>query len=422
MSAALQHSGPVPAEVIDTRTTDIQGACARLASGFWRRRPVVLRRPTQAGLGSVAEVVAGLRRASVADALAVFADGALAAGHPTHAWGSDDVTPADYLERLAASLGAEEVDCRVDGFEAHGDAIWWRCWTLLAALFGEVGMPPGEVGVELWLTHRRSSRRDAPIQKGTRDALTWMVKGRQTYLVWPYAEVADPLGLPAEIADRPHTVTADVPVLESTATLLEVEAGDLVYWPWDHWLRALPSPGVAVGITMGIDAFSSPLARLEAAMGTEVRTFRSDPTLTGRQPNLAGARMQAIHRLLDREAFQDALAEHLLDRVGRRGLATPPRIRPTPQVYADDEILQPKHPGMFVWQHRAGQLWVSVAGNSFTVDDDRRIVELLGMLNNGQALAVNALKDRFCGPGGFDHEELGELLGCLGQLRAFQER
>lgn len=411
---------PVPC--VERRFASADELCGfLLESGRWQRFPVLFRGHGLGDLlGTHDEILAGFRGLKgLGQHPRVYVDGtrlAPADGHPCTA--SDSSLEA-YLERLSGEYESSNVAVVADFFERSHPRIWFRHSAFLSGLYRAVGFPVGTASANVFVGSY--DRTPFGFHKDRTDSFLYSLAGRKRFLIWNFDDVAKHLPLPADARhENIRYEKYDYTRLHSIAMVADTQPGDLLYWPWDAFHIGEPSPGeLTVSVAIGIEPFGSPFWGVEPVAERGSYAMRTEPFGDGAQPDLVAGRVEAMSRAIEDRAVRDALREELLLRRTRLAFANPPPPAPVPEL-TDETWLRPPLPGLVAWQSADGRVVVSANGYSFSADEDPALLELIEEINRGEAVQVKALRERFCGDGLLDEEDLDDLLGCFVSFRALE--
>jgi hypothetical protein len=294
-----------------------------LATDHWERQAGVFDVPLPAPLVDEAELLEVARRVFAEDASmpVVVVDGrVINMFDPVRA--SLGPTPGDqtvdaYVRGTLARLGAETISYYVPNGQRHAPALWARCRALVAELLAQVGQPANKVDVDFfWGLYPATP---SGIHKDSA-SLKYVIQGTKRMLVWPYATFEH---LPEVRAKQPRYLTnhfledrAPLAAHRASATVLDARAGQLMYWPSDHWHIGEGQGQVVATMTIALYLADDPLKVFERAMMGFFPRERGDftcltvhppPTPLGQGP--APERRAAAARLLSR--FERALGDEL---------------------------------------------------------------------------------------------------------------
>ena len=406
--------------LLERRFSSPAELCEVLRADYWGRAPVIFR---DHGLGEVfggaEDILAGLRAARrVKNPPRVYADGRRLTTDETHWCTAEDVSIAAYLDRLAREHHSREALIVADDFEQNSARVWLRAAKFLPALYGAVGLPPGDTQIHLFAG--RYTRTPFGFHKDVAHSLSYAVAGHKRYLIWDHDVVAAQLRLPAGSRhDNICFERYDYRRLLASATVMDTRPGDLFYWPWDCFHVAEPNEGqFSATITFGAVPFAAPtLAPVEAITSRAAYATRHAAFHGGAQADPTAAELDALRRAIADGQVVDALREALLFRRTRLGFKRPlPLVEAAP--FTDDDRIAPPRPDLVVWVKQAGGLLVSVHGHGFCADEHPALVALLTEINRGEPLRVGDLRTRHCTDGGLDPDDLDQLLGCLQRFGA----
>lgn len=360
--------------------------------GAWRRPfATPIARPDEAFSWLLAARDEGLRVFAGADALDPL-PGAL---RPA----PEDGGCAAYLRRLRAALG--DAGAMANHLQALDAGLYNRLRAFLAGLYARAGAPSGGALLDLFLGAYRKSF--LGLHKDEQDVFTFVVEGHKTFLVWPYEVFADhPDVAPGSEAAPVMLGDADYESERARATVLEGDAGDVFYWPSDHWHVAESDGAPCVTLSLGLFPGGDPVRFLtEAARALCDDGAMPAPPVVAHTSGASGdaralldARAREVEALLRHPVLRARMDAQCLGWLTSYGFRHLPAARPREDL-ADDAAVRATVPGAVAWfDDGAGGLVWSVSGQLFRRAPDPGLTALFNEVNTGNAATVGALVAR----------------------------
>ncbi|MEV1121256.1 cupin domain-containing protein [Actinosynnema sp. NPDC049800] len=215
---------------------------SRFTETHWERRPAVLRTPLTAAMSAPDHFAALV---SAADA---WRAGRLVRPRDVRMLMGDGEVKSNSMAPLLPRAQDGDITSYIRRVDEHAHGDWhivvnslqqfsWPLFSAAKEILDGIYRAAGSVPAGLTDCHLiAGSYGEAPtrIHKDTATVMTFVLSGRKRFYTWPYetlvryARTPDPLH---------HQVNLDIDFRDvvDQATVLEGEAGDVLYWPSDHW-------------------------------------------------------------------------------------------------------------------------------------------------------------------------------------------
>jgi hypothetical protein len=309
--------------------------------------------------------------------------------------------------------------------QSLGGPLWWSALSVARAIYRRRGMAPGGAHSEIFLGNYRRSF--LHVHKDSLETLTFVVRGRKRFLVWPYEVFADRPEVfeGGETAQINLDADLDYAPYRDRAIVLEGGPGDVLFWPASYWHVA---EGVDDGfVTTATVAFFPSASRSagcpfrianEAIVRFAADGFASkDPSYPAPidAQGVAGVVEgldATLNRLLQDPTVHRARREFALMWTTAMGFRRVPEEGPAPELQAGDLIeVDPENPLRWVDVDEGG---FPTSVNGLVVTATPLYLPLVEHLNRGGRFVVGALVD------GFARDKLSEqdVLDALGALAA----
>jgi hypothetical protein len=380
---------------------------------YWNKRPVHLRKPFKQPFTTVEQLFEGIVRISNA-----FRSGAT--HFPVRFYVGDmdklhflDLLPVTddrslegYVDRIRAQLHNQPFGLVINDYHDGDERTWRRARDFLRGLFDSVGMPGGQVSVDIFLGAYDVT--PFGLHKDFKHVFTWIIKGRKRILTWPFETFSELPGVPPSALTKQVIVRSadyhDYFTSRDSAFVLEGTAGDLLYWPPSHWHVAESVDGRApVTITIGIDDFADPMTEIQTMIQQHPGSFDTvrgcwfPLTMSGaaKLPQAYSQKVKSIKALFESDTVVAQLRAAWLSRITGLGLSRiPPIDDPSTPIFGDDILVgNPKYP--IRWVIEAHNLVYSANGWAWTVPNAPGLLKLFRSLNRGVPARACELQRKF---------------------------
>jgi hypothetical protein len=227
----------------------------------WRPRvPTVLRQPLATPLFSEAVLlramkgfVAGLERGDRRKHCLVSLGGKeTAPRRPLKALFRERNESFDALESNIGRLFRKEAfGWMVTQMQAVEPALWDRLAAFLQDGREALGLPVARSFLDLFYGNYGSGF--TGLHKDTQEILAFVVRGEKRMLAWPFDYfLGEVKGLSAGHRYFNKRLSIDYRKYRKDAIVLDARAGDILYWPADHWHVAEPLGGFSAMVSLGL--------------------------------------------------------------------------------------------------------------------------------------------------------------------------
>ena len=382
----------------------------------WRREPTVLKQPFADPLPSASAAFDALvaasdqfRERSDFPKMRINVDGGFLMVDmderlPTAADGDFD----RYAERLRSWLAGRPFLITLNDYQSWDPEFWVGARRFLRALYDRAGLPAGPMLANLWMGLYEYT--PFGIHTDHAETFLYLVHGVKRMLVWPHEVFAGRRVYHTPGGD--HLGTTDYRRHLDTATILEAEPGDLIYWPASYWHMAESNGSATVSLNWAyltkerpriepLKAAMEPLqamaiAELGAALDIE---DYPPPKRATDVPEVVEAAAAAVVRAAADPSYRRQVTAHWLAHVTGFALGEPPP--PRRGVALDERDRVAADPDAPVLLRDDVEPWIlAAAGKTVDLPDDPRIRALVDRLNSGRAMLVGALEAPFAGGDG----------------------
>jgi len=356
---------------------------------FWGRRPTVIRQPFPRSIASPAEVFAGMIAAGdrihteehdfafTIDGVRVRAD--------VERWlpRKKDRSLGGLAARIRAGLPGNNFAVFARAFQLElGWDFWRRIRRFLGGLYAQVGVPAHRVEVDLFSGSYPRSR--GGIHLDSADVFCFVVEGHKRIRVWPrtaFPEGAFWYGYGG--GRRPR----------AGSTVLDGEAGDILYWPASFWHVGESRGGTVSSLSLGLyarDSLAATAARLvedEAARQLGAENFiESLPSSAGRLRPAPPRALRALERASGNLAV--SLLRRRMEQVTGFAFQHVPlpsagrRLRPA-SLYVADRAFP------IFWRTVGGTAIIAANGRSMALPRSKALRGMIQALNRGGAVSLS---------------------------------
>jgi 50S ribosomal protein L16 3-hydroxylase len=152
---------------------------------------------------------------------------------------ADDRDLAGYAARVRRSLGRRRHALLIAGFHSHSFALWSRERALFAPLWRRIGLPL--TGAITTLFHGDYEATPAGVHKDRFATFLFALSGCKRMRFWPSRPWTEPVTTLTEY--RAHL---------ATSFAIDVEPGDILYWPSSYYHIGESAGGLATSVNVGI--------------------------------------------------------------------------------------------------------------------------------------------------------------------------
>jgi len=258
----------------------------------------------------------------------------------------DDRTLADFEARIAARWPRDWYLYVSDGIQQHNGSLWERAIELIRpAMRVQGGLPSGGMTIEVF--YGKYAATPTGIHLDSSDNLAFVTRGPKRLLFWPPGRFAAKLASPPQMPRHQQALTGRYDDYLEDATIIDGEAGDVIYWPKDYWHVGASGAGWSGMITVPMWWSASP-ATLAQAMLPRVLDLRAEP-----QPysmdidDLASAASEMpapLGEMVSQVKSQVSLKLEPAARIAwakfvtAYGFSTPPAPKAAPELTADTRL------------------------------------------------------------------------------------
>ena len=225
------------------RKFELPDAIARsIAKEHWGNKPGVWRAPSETRYATEEDVLGALRalytQLDGGDTIIVprvYADARPVGFRLDEHLPREGESFSEWEDRLRSWANHRELGMVVSEVQSLGDRLWWSALAVARAIYEQRGMTPGGAHSEIFFGNYTSSF--FRVHKDSLETLTFIVRGRKRFLVWPYEVFADRPevfegGEGAQINLDPDL---DYGAHRDKAIVLEGGPGDMLFWPATYW-------------------------------------------------------------------------------------------------------------------------------------------------------------------------------------------
>jgi 50S ribosomal protein L16 3-hydroxylase len=292
-----------------------------------------------------------------------------------------------YFFGLAERWGGQQIGIQVIDFHSSARVqVWNKFRVFLRGLYSEVGMPIGDVELELFLGDY--SKTPAGVHQDQADIFMTVVTGKKFMRVWP-----DKI-----FKEQPNkNFVTNYSQYLSSSTLLVGEPGDILYWPSSYW-------HVAEGNGKLTGALSLALYHQTTIPGgvTDpiefVRKSKNLPTLPFDQKFPKVIRKwkgKARAEFRDSNKIHKKLEKYWVEKFTAFGFRDPPAsINEIDSLQVEDIVRVNKDFPIYCMRN-GREIILASDGYSFSTRYHRRLEKIIKMLNSGSAFRVKELITEF---------------------------
>lgn len=362
----------------------------------WHRAPRVFAAPSWATWATPELVLDALRRLGGATGVGwrLFAgEEPISRNHKDTLIRADEATLDEYLARLGTERALPGLI--VNDIQAASPACWLSIAQLVSTLHAEYGMPYGGALVDLFLSGRSESF--FGVHKDDQDVFMFVVAGCKRVELWRY-ETVTPVFSAAGYYAPLHL--GQVAVAQAPDLVLEVEAGDVAYWPAGYWHRIHNLAELTAGLSLGLFTRPDPLSLIARLEGFDVGVGGRQPSepVHGRGVEPLGRCQVDVDELIAAIASASASREQLLagmaawkSSLGFR--ASPRRGRPE---QLGERHFQLVAPALLQVVEFGEQLLVGASGALARYPNDGGLARVLAVLHRCAPTSVAALDRELC--------------------------
>ena len=397
----MVHPAAVPRSLAEPPTYSLDGAFwSDLQREYWRKKPGCFRQPFREPIAAPQEVMRALHAANQRVAARSLSYKLLVGDRELRArWEEwtprpEDTSLSAYTERLKPKLGADRFGVFIKDFQLElGWDFWRRMRQFVRQVYGFAGVPSLNAEVDLFVGNYEMTLNGIHIDFA--DVFYFVTEGTKRMRLWPYEVFR---------GNPPKMALKDYAQYIPQSTLLEANAGDLLYWPASYWHVAESDGEPASSLSLALYYQHSILSHADRLLTAELSGTR--PELFKR-PSVAfdDARMprelEHLCDLVERKPralrLRERATEMWLKRLTGLGFdAVPPPTR-TEEIPPGERLrADPEFPALFKRVH--DELILSANGLSLSLPYHPDLPKVLRRVNSGAPFSPEELSLQFVAP------------------------
>ena len=318
----------------------------------------------------------------------------------------EDGSAEAYLERLNRWLGGKRFGIVLNRAQSYHWRHWQQMRSFLEGMYAGLGVPLYGADPAIFFGNYRYT--PFGIHKDDMHVFLFIVEGKKVISLWPFEELASREEMPRNdptLRERTASVhlhgKADEDAMLARAMFLEGNPGDILCWPASYWHRAEPTPGLSIGVSLGI-AFRPPdFTGVGPQPVWPGRLRLNELPRDGRWSLPASVRSELAKRgrggLV--EASQRELTAEWVRYLTGGAMSGPPPEETDTRLTSKDQVRGDGEHALVAVPLPGGHLLVSGHGRSTSLRPSpavrRRIEWLVSTLNSGKPQHVEALESAF---------------------------
>jgi len=337
---------------------------------------------------------------------------------------AQDQSLAGFFTRVRQQIGDLPIGLNIHKLERSRPELWFKFREFVYRLNRITReLPSGRWDIDTFLGTYRTS--PLGIHRDNASVFAIGVLGHRTYYTWP-ADYFKP-----EESALTKLDTTSIQAHLDQAIIMELEPGDLVYWPSSNWhfvaSDGLPSAVISVSAYFGKNLSEIIGNQIRGIIAEQLaekdfnRVYTLNEELTDPPQQLTSA-LQLAEKAVKNGHIGDVLERFWLTMCSADGLQPVPPDESARLELHDIISADPRFP--ILWKQTATDtLWIAANGRSFaaTHASSEVIIEMLTRLNTGQMAVVEQLLTKYA-QGNISAEVIMGTLNSLHRFRAFQKR
>ncbi len=318
----------------------------------------------------------------------------------------EDGSAEAYLKRLDTWLGGKRFGIVLNRAQSYHWGHWQQMRSFLDGLYAGLGVPLYGADPAIFFGNYRYT--PFGIHKDDMHVFLFIVEGKKVISLWPFEALSSREEMPRNdptlrerIANVHLRDKADEDALLAQATFLEGHPGDILAWPASYWHRAEPTPGLSIGLSLGV-AFRPPDFTGVGAPAAWPGRLRFDELPRDGRWSLPASVRSALAkqgRASTLETTRRELTAEWVRYLTGGGMSGPPPEETDTALTSKDKVRGGGGSSLVAVPLPGGPLMVSGLGRSTVVSASpavrRRIEWLVSTLNSGKPHEVEALESLF---------------------------
>jgi 50S ribosomal protein L16 3-hydroxylase len=396
---------------------------------YWEKKPLVIKQPFARPLATPEEAFDALVRAAdtyrggdrTFETRFYVEDLLMMKGVGAHLPDWTDGSIEGYERRVTRQLRDRKFELIVGHVQAQTADLWMRLRDFFRPLYESIGRLPENPEAVVFLRNYKSTSRG--IHKDTAGVFAFVIERAKRMIVWPYEVFRDRAGTVASL---------DSELFLDSATILEGEPGDVLYWPASYWHVGETDGGLSLSINVGLELNYKPMAMAssylsqiagEVCGSRNEAVYAFDPDrlqeISRSLPDAFSRAAQALSEAARSVELERSLKLAWLNRVTGCGFIKVPPPRPV-EMLSDDEIVRGNrdYPVVSIpWGE--DKIAVSANGHSFSASSSAAVMKLIDRLNTGEPHSIkNLIIESVATESVEEHEYLRSVIEKLYSLRA----
>jgi len=332
-----------------------------------------------------------------------------------------DDSLAAFEKRMTASWPRDWYLYIPDGIQRYDGAVWERAVELLMpALRLHGGLPSG--GMMLDLFYGKYSSTPTGIHLDSSDNLAFVIRGPKRLLFWAPELFTAKFASPPVSPSHQQSLTGKFNDYLDIATIIDADAGDVIYWPKEWWHIGVSPDGWSGMVSLPMWWSASPSKLAKAMLGSILDLQGESHLYEVNLDDLASVARDVPESLTDMVSQVKAQVNRRFDAAAKLawakfvttyGFGTPPSPRPAPAAINGNRV-RVVHPVVAV---DLGKAVAVIACGQQTVTRCMELMSVVSRLRVGSEHTLGSLQELLPI---VDEPSKAELAKVVDELYAFR--
>ncbi len=310
-----------------------------------------------------------------------------------------DLNLGSYIQRIDSETPGRH-GCIISNFQSLDPDIWIQFTGMLVKLYEHSGFPFKKAQTDIFMGNYH--RTVFGLHKDNEDVITFVLKGKKRFLVWPFEVFQDTPDLPPNSKEKGMAFPdMDYSDKRDQAIVLEGEPGDVIFWPKEYWhVAETVNDETALTIALGFFCEENPFKGIytitESLMNDMGLKLPARLPYNGSTTSLLDEVLKVQDASFQHPTIQQNTQAYYLCWLSRFGFDVAPDPDPSQTLSENDKVQICAH-APIVYKQFGSKLFIAINGRSFWMPAHPQIAAMIDKLNVGKEHSVSSLLNTFQG-------------------------